>query len=353
MARDYVSSRAPGKKRAGKGRQKEEASVGFYIKLGFILLLIVTIISGIFYLKFNSVKPAKPDARQNVTQETAAADRRPEKDPYRYRKLLENSEVKTGTSDQKRRNEQSYESHKRPDVILDPKKKHETKAEEAARAQAILNGSLNTPRDDVTHTVKIGGNDDIIYVDGQKVDGQKTQTAAVQTSGAVNTGVENSKTTAAQVESGRASQQSQTRPSAAASSSKTGGSSKPVVASETKPKPAAGNSKHSVPKQENSAAAIKKQDSMVGTAKNDTRKGAEQNKVNFYMQCGAFKSQDQANRLRGSIQSSGYSSTVSRAVVNSVTWYRVIMGPYATKGMAEDVMRKLKKVVNNCNIYKH
>ncbi len=350
MARDYVSSRAPGKKRAGKGRQKEETPVGFYIKLGFILLLIVTIVSGIFYLKFNSVKPAKPDAKQNVTQETTAADRRPEKDPYRYRKLLESSEVKTGTSDQKRRNEQSYESHKRPDVIIDPKKKRETKAEEAARAQAILNGSLNTPRDDVTHTVKIGSNDDIIYVDGQK-----TQTAAAgQTPGTANTRVENSRTTAAQVESGRASQQSQTGPSAASSSSKTGNSSKPAAAPDTKAKPVAGSSKPSASKQENSAAAAtRKQDSRAGTAKNNTTKGTEQNKVNFYMQCGAFKSPDQANRLRGSIQSSGYPSTVSKAVVNSVTWYRVIVGPYATKGMAEDVTRKLKKVVNNCNIYKH
>ncbi len=337
MARDYVSSRGPGKKK-GRGRaQTQTSSVGFYIKLGFILLLVVAIISGIVYLKFNSPQQTKPDGKKSEKQESSLVDRRPEKDPYSYRKLLESSEIKTGNADQKRRNEQIYESRKRPDVIIDPKKKQETRAEEAARAQAILNGSLNTPRDEVTHTVRLGSNDEIIYLDGQRLDNRKNEASSAPV-----------KTTAAQVEAGSSATVSE-RPKTTASA---GANSK---------QGSSGTGSNAAGSAGAVTAQAKKTDSRAGVqnekksdSRADTRKDATQQAAGgrFYMQCGAFKKEEQANRLKNSIKSQGYSSTVSKAVVNSVTWYRVILGPYATHGMAEDVERKIKKIASNCNIYR-
>lgn len=73
----------------------------------------------------------------------------------------------------------------------------------------------------------------------------------------------------------------------------------------------------------------------------------------YLMQCGAFKSFSQAVALKQKLEAKGQKVRIVNADVNKIIWYRVIIGPYATKNMATDVLTKLKsvKVVSNCNVF--
>lgn len=73
----------------------------------------------------------------------------------------------------------------------------------------------------------------------------------------------------------------------------------------------------------------------------------------YLMQCGAFKSFSQAVALKQKLEAKGQKVRIVNADVNKIIWYRVIIGPYATKNMAADVLTKLKsvKVVSNCNVF--
>ena len=365
MARDYVSSKAPRKKGGAKGGGKPEPQAGRYIKIGLALLLIVAALSGFFYLKFNGKQPEKKPAQTARTDSEQAAARKPAKDPYNYRKLLENSEVKTGIADQKRRNEKNYETGKRPEVILDPKKKKETREQEAARAQAILNGSLNTPREDVTHTVKVGSNDEIIFVDGREKAGDRARdqmtdrkyTSAEVESGRVS-GVQagaSSKPVAGQIKPVAADARSAAAGNGAAGTK--GNSAKASDSSRVSSAARAGVAKPASSASQASAASrpkeTLKEDARTKDTSKDTAKpgaGAER----FYAQCGAFRAASQADTLRKKIVAKGQPGSVSKAVVNSVDWYRVIVGPFSSKSIAQDVVTKLKSsgTVSNCNLYR-
>ncbi len=280
MARDYANSKAPRRKK-NPGAKKQEVGIASFIKLAVAVLVLVIVVGGLWYIKFQNKKNQSPSVEKTHQKtEIPIIDQRPKEDPYEYRKLLENTEIKT---DNKKDKEIAIKKPiKTPELIIDMNHK-ESRQAEAERAQAILNGSLNTSQQDKVHTVKMGQDDKIIMVDGTTFKAQDNKVA---------------KLTADQIEAN------------------------PQYKRElnTQKKP----SKSSL--------------------------GAS---GQFLMQCGAFKSGEQALSLKQKLDAKGQKSRIISALVNNVTWHRVIIGPYVTKSMASDVLTKLKsdKVVSNCNVF--
>ena len=70
------------------------------------------------------------------------------------------------------------------------------------------------------------------------------------------------------------------------------------------------------------------------------------------MQCGAFRSSAQADRLKANIAFNGISSTVKTAKGKSGLWYKVVLGPYKRKRSAEKDKHKLRgNKISGCQIW--
>ncbi|CAB0151430.1 Cell division protein FtsN [Pseudidiomarina piscicola] len=68
------------------------------------------------------------------------------------------------------------------------------------------------------------------------------------------------------------------------------------------------------------------------------------------MQCGSFRKQADAERLRAAIALQGLESKVYPS--NNNTWYRVVLGPYETKRDAEADRHKLQRArIHGCQIW--
>ena len=68
----------------------------------------------------------------------------------------------------------------------------------------------------------------------------------------------------------------------------------------------------------------------------------------YQMQCGSFKKQGDAESLKAKIAFQGLNSIVKK----TGTWYRVILGPYDRKRMAEKERHKLQRAkINGCQIW--
>jgi cell division protein FtsN len=72
----------------------------------------------------------------------------------------------------------------------------------------------------------------------------------------------------------------------------------------------------------------------------------------YQMQCGSFRSQAQAEELKAKIAFTGIESQVRQAKGKTGTWYKVVLGPYERKRLAEKDKHKLKNNrVNHCQIW--
>ena len=73
----------------------------------------------------------------------------------------------------------------------------------------------------------------------------------------------------------------------------------------------------------------------------------------FMMQCGAFRTNDQANSLQSRIAVQGQTAQVRQANNASGTWHRVVLGPYSSRAAAEQSLNRLKSAgtVQSCTIY--
>jgi len=68
----------------------------------------------------------------------------------------------------------------------------------------------------------------------------------------------------------------------------------------------------------------------------------------YQMQCGSFRSQSDAESLKAKIAFQGLNSTVKK----TGDWFRVILGPYDRKRMAEKDKHKLQRArINGCQIW--
>ncbi|QBY03853.1 hypothetical protein E2K93_05415 [Thalassotalea sp. HSM 43] len=72
----------------------------------------------------------------------------------------------------------------------------------------------------------------------------------------------------------------------------------------------------------------------------------------YQMQCGSFRSKSQADQLKATIAFAGYASEVRRTQGKNGVWYKVVLGPFERKRMAEKAKHTLKSnKVNYCQIW--
>ncbi|MCE2570783.1 SPOR domain-containing protein [Motilimonas eburnea] len=74
--------------------------------------------------------------------------------------------------------------------------------------------------------------------------------------------------------------------------------------------------------------------------------------IPYQMQCGSFRAMDQAETLKAKIAFQGLESQVRKVNGNSGIWYKVILGPYERKRLAQTDSHKLNRAgIRNCQIW--
>jgi len=72
----------------------------------------------------------------------------------------------------------------------------------------------------------------------------------------------------------------------------------------------------------------------------------------YILQVGAFRSLDEADRLKASLALQGISAHIESADINGTTWHRVRVGPFASMGDLNDTNNKLKRKGINAMLLK-
>jgi cell division protein FtsN len=71
----------------------------------------------------------------------------------------------------------------------------------------------------------------------------------------------------------------------------------------------------------------------------------------YRLQCGSFKTTERAETLKATIAFVGLEAFIKKSVGSNGTWYKVILGPYARKRLAEQDKHKLRNnSVNRCQV---
>ncbi len=72
----------------------------------------------------------------------------------------------------------------------------------------------------------------------------------------------------------------------------------------------------------------------------------------YRLQCGSFKTMTRAESLKATIAFSGIESVIKKSIGSNGTWYKVILGPYERKRLAEKDKHKLRNnSVNYCKVF--
>jgi cell division protein FtsN len=72
----------------------------------------------------------------------------------------------------------------------------------------------------------------------------------------------------------------------------------------------------------------------------------------YKMQCGSFRTENQAQTLKAQIAFAGLEAQIQAAKGDSGVWYKVFLGPYPRKRLAERDKNKLKRNnINYCQIW--
>lgn len=69
-----------------------------------------------------------------------------------------------------------------------------------------------------------------------------------------------------------------------------------------------------------------------------------------WLQCGAFRSVEAADGLKAKLTLLGMNAVIKKQTSNNTTWYRVWLGPYASKREAEKHKQQLAKSSQACRI---
>lgn len=64
----------------------------------------------------------------------------------------------------------------------------------------------------------------------------------------------------------------------------------------------------------------------------------------YLLQAGSFRETGDADRMRGELLLNGFESHIQSVVINGNTWYRVHVGPFASKQLAETTRAKLAEL---------
>lgn len=72
----------------------------------------------------------------------------------------------------------------------------------------------------------------------------------------------------------------------------------------------------------------------------------------YQMQCGSFRTQEQAEKMRAQIAFQGLESEVKKTNGSNGVWYRVVLGPYEGRRAAEKDRHVLQRAkFNTCRIW--
>lgn len=72
----------------------------------------------------------------------------------------------------------------------------------------------------------------------------------------------------------------------------------------------------------------------------------------YQMQCASFRNKKDAEVLKAKIAFTGLSSKIRKAKGTNGIWYKVVLGPFERKRMAENAKHKLKRnKINGCQIW--
>ncbi len=350
-SRDYVgtTSKRTGKRKSS-GSQTKGGDNGNYIKLFVVFVVAVCVVGGLLYMRMNN-KPVKKQEVADTPKMNVVGQKPTEK--YSYRKLLEEKEIKTVDINNKSNRNQSLQTPQH-ELIIDRNPnlselkadahRKETKEQEAQRAMDILNGSLNNPKEQIT-TVKINPNGQTTILDKLSDSrSEKQQIARVDNTVKANKD---------EGQNNRNGNNNTAKPNNNSTTSKNENVAKVEVnhkSDEIKvldPKTMKPQAKH-----DSNKPVENKQNKTV--VQNVEAKKNANSSVSFFMQCGAFKSNEQAQTIRSKIAAKGQTAMVQKASTANGIWYRVILGPYTSQSLANDAFSKLKaaKVVTSCNIYR-
>lgn len=336
-SRDYSgSTRRKRSSSRGNTTSKSNGSGSHIVKFFIILFIAIVVIAGLVVLRMNATQKSK-DQQVKETPKANVVDEKPQ-EKYSYRKLLEEKQIKTVDPNVRKEKNIAQAKQNQPELIIDrnpdlseyKKARQETKEQEAKRALEILNGSLTNPREEQVRTVKIDPNGNSTLV--QKNQGQPVKVASTTTSDKLAVRIEEDSIPVS------------TKPKTS------------EVKSENKANEIKVLDRNTLQPQTKSASTQPAK-AVVATniAKNtNTTKTVTQANNAYAMQCGAFKTNEQASTLKAKIVAKGQASHVEKANTANGVWYRVIVDQFPTKNVANDVYAKLKaaKIVNSCNIYK-
>lgn len=78
----------------------------------------------------------------------------------------------------------------------------------------------------------------------------------------------------------------------------------------------------------------------------------EESDRQYIMQCGSFRTTDRAQELRAQLAMQGLESQMLQSDGQNGRWYRVVLGPYERKRLAERDRHLVRRAnINNCKIF--
>ena len=350
MTRDYVRSSQPTKRKpaakapAGRGRSNNTSSAPFPV-VRAVLALALVIGFGIFLYNISgsSGETAQVAATQSLTEAPIPIEKqRPAKEEFDYMQILQNKEVPVELPD----GQVIGDPSKDPQILQQQQKMQEMLRAQQERARLLVqqqNGQL--PADQTTLT-------------------QPTTTLTTPAARSAATSKPATAVAAGTIISG----QPTTGPARTTDARKPRSFAE-VIANEsnTTRKPESNVAKvntstttqpKTVTQERDEALAMFGKprpyaaDNAATTQSVTTTTSTVSNK-RYMMQCGAFRTADQASSLQSRIAVQGQSARISEGSNTSGTWHRVVLGPYASRPAAEQALSRLKGAgtVQSCTIY--
>lgn len=335
MTRDYVRSSRPAKRKpAGRnapGRRGNTSNNAPFPMVRAVLALALVIGFGIFLYHISG---SSGDTETVTTAQTASQapipieQQRPAKEQFDYMQILQNKEVPVELPD----GQVISDPSKDPQILLQQQKMQEMLRAQQERAKLLAqqqNGQLPADSMTLTQTVNPGTNQ-TINQPPPATRNQMTTVAPARTAETLEQKADPRKPKSfAEVlakESGKSSK------TAAAPVTKTATQERDeALAMFGKPRPYAADA------------------TRTSTGSKTTTPTSKR----YMMQCGAFRTADQASSLQSRIAVQGQNAQVRTGSSTSGTWHRVILGPYSSRVAAEQSLSRLKAggTVQNCTIY--
>lgn len=350
MTRDYVRSSQPTKRKpatkAPVGRGKSSNTSAPFPVVRAVLALVLVIGFGIFLYNISgsSGETAQVAATQSPTEAPIPIEKqRPAKEEFDYMQILQNKEVPVELPD----GQVIGDPSKDPQILQQQQKMQEMLRAQQERARLLVqqqNGQL--PAD---QTTLIQPTTTLTTPAVRSVNTSKPATTA-----ATNTIISGQPT----AEPARTTDSRKPRSFAEVIANESNTARKPdsnvakVNTSTTTAQP------KTVTQERDEALAMFGKPrpytaDNAATTQNVTATTSTVSNKRYMMQCGAFRTADQASSLQSRIAVQGQSARISEGSNTSGTWHRVVLGPYASRPAAEQALSRLKGAgtVQSCTIY--